>query len=79
VADDDGEPGVLIFVYTASSTGRTLQPSAEGDLVWVPRLHVLDYDLVPDLRQLLPRLLAGDDERVLYGHYGAGGIRFRTE
>ena len=77
VADEGSGPGVLIFVYTASSASRAVQPSVEGNLTWVPRSHVLDYALVPDLRELLPRLFASDATAVLYGHYGPGGISFR--
>lgn len=79
VADEGAGPGVLIFVYTASSASRLLRPSAEGALAWVPRSRMLDFELVPDLRELLPRLLAGDAGRLIYGHYSKDGIRFREE
>jgi 8-oxo-dGTP diphosphatase len=79
VADEGAGAGVLIFVYTAGSTGRLLRPSAEGALAWVPRSRVLDFDLVPDLRELLPRLLAGDGGRLIYGHYSRDRIQFREE
>ncbi len=62
-------PGVLVLVYTAWSASRAVHPSVEGELVWVPRQRVLDYGLVEDLRELLPRILAGAGEQVIYGHY----------
>jgi 8-oxo-dGTP diphosphatase len=76
VADEGSGPGVLIFVYTASSASRAVQPSAEGELAWVARSRVLEYALVPDLRELLPRLFAPGAAGVLYGHYGPAGITF---
>ena len=79
VADDGSGPGVIIFVYTATCASRSVQPSAEGDLIWAPRTHVLDYDLVPDLRELLPLLFAGPAGGIIYGHYGADGVRFAKE
>ncbi len=79
VADEGAGPGVLIFVYTATSASRLLRPSTEGALAWVPRGGVLDYDLVPDLRELLPRLLAGDAGRLIYGQYGKDGFQLREE
>ena len=79
VADESAGPGVVIFVYTATSASRLLRPSAEGVLAWVPRSRVLDYDLVPDLCELLPRLLAGDGTHLIYGHYGEDSVQFREE
>lgn len=78
IADEGAGPGVAIFVYTATSAGRDLLPSREGALVWAPRSRVLDYDLVPDLRELLPRLWAAPRDRLLYGHYGPNGVRFHS-
>jgi 8-oxo-dGTP diphosphatase len=77
VADEGSGPGVVIFVYTAMSASRSVRPSAEGELVWAPRARLLDYDLVPDLRELLPRLLAALPDCIIYGHYGADGVRLQ--
>ena len=77
IADEGSGPGVLIFVYMASSASRTVRPSAEGELVWAPRARLMEYDLVPDLRDLLPRLFAGPADRLLYGHYSANRVQFR--
>lgn len=74
VADEGAGPGVLIFVYTAFSNARVLRPSAEGELVWAPRTRLLEFDLVPDLRDLLPRLFAGR-QGIIYGHYTRDGGR----
>jgi 8-oxo-dGTP diphosphatase len=77
VADEGDGPGVLIFVYTADSASRDVHASAEGELAWVPRSRLLDYDLVPDLRVLLPRLFGGFDGGLLYGHYAGDEFRFQ--
>ena len=78
VADEGDGPGVVIFVYTATSGSREVKASAEGELVWVPRSRLLAYDLVPDLRELLPRLFDAGTTGVLYGHYAGTHIVFRT-
>jgi 8-oxo-dGTP diphosphatase len=77
VADEGQAHGVVIFVYTAIALGRDVRASPEGDLQWVRRDRLMDYALVPDLRELLPRLLNAPAGRVLYGHYGADGLQFR--
>jgi len=55
-----GEPGVLVFVFTASATGRTLRASDEGKPEWVPRDDIDQLDLVEDVPILLPRVLSMD-------------------
>lgn len=78
VADEGEGPGVVIFVYTAGCSTRSVRPSAEGELVWVPRSRVFEYDLVPDLRELLPRLFTAD-RGILYGHYSRDHDYYRVE
>ncbi len=70
---DAGEAsGILLFVFTAISDSRDLKPdSPEGTLEWISIDKVLDYDLVEDLPQLLPRVLNLPDGRdPLYAHVG---------
>ena len=74
VADEGPGPGVVIFVYTADSATRAVRPSAEGGLVWAPRARLLEYDVVPDLRDLLPRLFSGSSG-IIHGHYANDGGR----
>ena len=52
------EIGLVVFVFTARATGREVRPSHEGILEWVRRDQILSLDLVEDLPQLLPRVLA---------------------
>ncbi len=57
--DAGGQTGILLFVYTAISDSRDfIDASAEGKLEWVPLDTVWQLDLVEDLPQLLPRILA---------------------
>jgi 8-oxo-dGTP diphosphatase len=74
VADEGVGPGVVVFVYTACSASRNVRASSEGELVWASRSHLDDYDLVPDLRDLLPRLF-GEERGVIYAHYSSSGER----
>ncbi len=67
---DDPQAGILLFVFTAQARDRTVRPSPEGTLEWVPRARVLEYDLVEDLRELLPKVLAmGSEDPPLFGRY----------
>ena len=68
---DAGEAsGILLFVFTAISDSRDLKPdSPEGTLEWISIGKVLDYDLVEDLPQLLPRIFnLPDRQGPLYAH-----------
>ena len=65
--DEQGpRPGVLMFVFVGSVTGRTVHASAEGTPEWIPVAQIQDYPLVSDLYAVLPRALAGP---FFYGHY----------
>lgn len=67
---DAGEAtGILLLVFTAYSDTRQILESNEGTLHWIPREQVMRLDLVEDLPQLLPRVLAmGDDSVPLFVH-----------
>ncbi|MGQ9586680.1 MAG: NUDIX hydrolase [Anaerolineae bacterium] len=63
-------PGVLVFVFAGRCREGQPQPAAEGSLEWVPRSRVTSLNLVPDLRELLPRLWAQpEDAPPFYGRY----------
>ena len=79
---DTGEAaGVGLFVFTAEATQRAVTPSSEGSLHWVRPDKVAGLDLVEDLRELLPRVLALSPEAPCFGaHYTyADGGRLRVE
>lgn len=65
---DAGDPqtGILMFAFTARSDSRATQPSGEGALEWVPCDRLAEYDLVEDLRVILPRILAMPDDAPPY-------------
>ena len=56
--DTAQETGIIVFVFTARASGRDVQPSAEGMLEWVRQDQFAALDLVEDLPELLPRVLA---------------------
>lgn len=61
-------PGILMFVFVGETTERTFWPSAEGTLTWVAVDALVDYPLVDDLFELLPRALEGP---FFFGHYSS--------
>jgi 8-oxo-dGTP diphosphatase len=68
---DAGEAtGILLFVFTALSDSREFRdPGIEGRLHWIARDRVMQLDLVEDLPQLLPRVLAQRaDDAPLFVH-----------
>ena len=80
--DAGGQSGILLFVYTALSDSRAVPAqTAEGRLEWIPTSRILELDLVEDLPQLIPRVLAmGADEPPFYAHVSydaADQIRLR--
>ena len=52
------ETGIIVFVFTAQALGRDVRPSPEGALEWIKQDQIKTLDLVEDLPELLPRVLA---------------------
>ena len=52
------ETGIIVFVFTARALGRDVRPSPEGTLEWIKQDQLKTLDLVEDLPELLPRVLA---------------------
>jgi 8-oxo-dGTP diphosphatase len=70
VATSGANPGIMMFVFTASSPTRTMRASAEGTPEWINREEIPGERCVPDLPHLLPRVLAmGPGQPPLYGRY----------
>jgi 8-oxo-dGTP diphosphatase len=64
------ETGILVFVFTAQATGRDVTPSSEGALEWIEQDQIKTLDLVEDLPELLPRVLAMQpDEPPFFARY----------
>ncbi len=57
---DVGDPlqGVLFFVFTAASDARVTGASPDGELAWFPTNELPLSEMVEDLPELLPRVLA---------------------
>jgi 8-oxo-dGTP diphosphatase len=56
--DAGQETGIIVFVFTARARGRDARPSPEGTLEWIKQDQLKTLDLVEDLPELLPRVLA---------------------
>jgi 8-oxo-dGTP diphosphatase len=68
---DAGEAtGIVLFVFLAWSDSRdALADEREGTLHWIPRDNVLEYDLVEDIPEILPRILVmNDTDEPLFVH-----------
>ncbi len=52
------EPGALVFVFVGRTDRRAVAASDEGELCWVALDRLHEMQLVPDLYELLPRILA---------------------
>jgi 8-oxo-dGTP diphosphatase len=74
VTIDVGEnPGIQMHVFRGEAPGGDLKPSGEGALRWMTQSEALQLDLVEDIPELLPKVLAhrqGDPP--LWGHYRYG-------
>jgi 8-oxo-dGTP diphosphatase len=79
-SDEHGpHPGVMMFIFTGEPPTRTVVPSHEGDIHWLPVADLRGHPLVDDLYELIPRALHGP---FFYGHYtpledGSMAYRFR--
>ena len=50
--------GILLFVFCATAATQDIHPSKEGAPEWMARDRVAELDVVEDLPELLPRVLA---------------------
>lgn len=58
VDEGGGQPGVLLFIFTGYAQQREVIETDAGTLHWAPLARVGELSLLPDLPQLLDRLLA---------------------
>jgi 8-oxo-dGTP diphosphatase len=56
--DAGAATGIVLFVFTCTSANRDVSDSPEGTLHWIARADIAALDLVEDLPQMLPRVLA---------------------
>jgi len=64
--DAGADSGIMVFVFTASADSRELIDCDEGTLEWVDKSSIVDLDLVDDLPEILPRVLAMPDDAPPY-------------
>ena len=68
--DTGGAIGIGMLVFTAVADGKETIESGEGALEWIAFDKIREVDLVEDLPELLPRVLAmGDDEPPFFARY----------
>lgn len=68
--DAGQDTGILVLAFTARALERAAVPSLEGTLEWIKQDQVTTLDLVEDLLQLLPRVLAMQlDEPPFFARY----------
>ena len=62
--------GILLFVFTATASTPDVRPSEEGCLEWFDHRHLGDLNLVEDLPELLPRVMAMNaSDAPFFAHY----------
>jgi len=69
--DAGDSTGIGLFVFVGESATRDVVANDEGTLHWIPRDQIGTLDLVEDLTELLPRVLAlGVGDAPLFYHVG---------
>ena len=59
--DVERDMGITLYVFSGSSQNTDVIPSDEGGLEWVPIDTLENYDLVEDLRTLLPKIFTQEN------------------
>ncbi len=67
LAHEDRRPGVMVFVFHATTSNRSVIATEEGAPEWVAEHELYQLPLVDDLYELLPRIM--NNERLVYGAY----------
>ena len=72
----DVEPnvGICLYLFLGKSFEGEIKESNEGKLRWVKTDEISKHELVPDLYQLMPRVV--NDERIIFGKYFYEGEKF---
>ncbi len=56
--DAGGESGIILFVFVGRTTQRETIANDEGTLHWIPVSQMSALDLVDDIPEILPRIIA---------------------
>ena len=68
--DVERDMGITLYVFSGSSQNTVVIPSDEGGLEWVPIDTLENYDLVEDLRILLPKIFTQENySRPFFARY----------
>lgn len=57
LVDASQDTGIGIFVFKGQYNGSKIKGSKEGKLEWVPADKIMEYPLVEDLYELIPRVM----------------------
>jgi len=71
--------GIMLFVYVGHADSQQVYPSVEGSLEWYPLRELPEDELVEDLVELIPRVVAAKAGQIVYGLYrpdSAGWMTF---
>ena len=55
----NGNSSWILFIYTATTIEEDLKECNEGDLLWIDREKVLEYELIGFIREIIPHILSG--------------------
>lgn len=70
ITTDHPHTGIMMFVFTARSSSRTITASAEGTSEWVDWQALDSQSMVSDLPIIIPRALGmAADDPPFYAHY----------
>lgn len=62
----DEEPGALVFIFVGYPSPDEVTSGEAGELRWIPLDRLCDLPIVPDLRDLLPRILGHHNATPLF-------------
>jgi 8-oxo-dGTP diphosphatase len=67
----DDNPGVILFVFSAHANANEITASKEGTPEWISIAALDTIPLIPDLAELLPRVLRPlrSTRDLFHGHY----------
>jgi 8-oxo-dGTP diphosphatase len=66
--DPGDDLGIGLFVFTGEVKDRTIKAGPEGELFWLKMEELTSLQLVPDLYELLPRVMDGK-RKTHFGKY----------
>lgn len=72
--DVEPDMGICLYLFLGKNFKGEIKESNEGKLHWVKTDELSNHKLVPDLYQLIPRVV--DEDRMIYGKYFYEGEKF---